>query len=279
MAYEFEGKPGPNLNVEAGATDTHMHIYEPEYPMAPTALLAPPDGKLDDYKKVQHRLGLERVVIVQPTTYGIDNSCTLDAMAKIGSNARGVVAVDTSASDADLEDFTRKGITGIRFHMLPGGALPWDILEEMAARVHNFGWHVQLQLDGKELPDHIDAVRNLPCPLVIDHVGKFLEPVTPDHKTFRMMLDLVENGAWVKLSAAYETSTLGPPYFDDVGALAKAFIAAAPERMLWATNWPHPGQAPRPDDAMLIDTLLDWVDSDALRQKILVDNPAQLYGF
>jgi D-galactarolactone isomerase len=279
MAYEFEGSPGPILNVPAGATDTHMHIYEPEYPIAPTALLAPPDGKLVDYKKVQHRLGLERVVIVQPTTYGTDNSCTLDAMAKIGSNARGVVAVDTTASDADLEDFTRKGVTGIRFHMLPGGALPWDILEEMAARVHNFGWHVQLQLDGKELPDHIDAVRNLPCPLVIDHVGKFLEPVSPDHETFRMMLDLVENGAWVKLSAAYETSNTGPPYFNDVGALAKAFVAAAPERMLWATNWPHPGQTPKPDDAMLIDTLLDWVDSDALRQKILVENPAQLYGF
>jgi D-galactarolactone isomerase len=279
MAYEFEDSPGPTLNVPAGATDTHMHIYEPEFPMAPTALLAPPDGKLIDYKKVQKRLGLERVVIVQPTTYGVDNSCTLDAMAKIGSNARGVVAVDTTASDADLEDFTRKGITGIRFHMLPGGALPWDILEEMAARVHNFGWHVQLQLDGKELPNHIDAVRNLPCPLVIDHVGKFLEPVTPEHETFHMMLGLVENGAWVKLSAAYETSKIGPPYFDDVGTMAKAFVAAAPERMLWATNWPHPGQAPRPDDAMLIDTLLDWVDDDALRQKILVDNPAELYGF
>ena len=265
--------------MRAGATDTHMHIYEPEYAMAPSALLAPPDGKLEDYKKVQQRLSLERVVIVQPTTYGTDNSCTLDAMAKIGDSARGVVAVDTTASDQDLQELTAKGITGIRFHMLPGGALPWDILPEMAARVHNFGWHVQLQLDGQELPDHIDVIRNLPCPLVIDHVGKFLEPVPVSDDIFQMMLGLVENGAWVKLSAAYETSKIGPPDFDDVGSLAKAFVAAAPERMLWASNWPHPGQDPRPDDSVLMDTLLDWVDSDALRHKILVDNPAKLYGF
>ncbi|MBT3917458.1 MAG: amidohydrolase family protein, partial [Rhodospirillaceae bacterium] len=126
---------------------------------------------------------------------------------------------------------------------------------------------------------HIDMVKNLPCPLVIDHVGKFLEPVPVENETFQMMLSLVENGAWVKLSAAYETSKVGPPNFDDVGALAKAFIAAAPEHMLWASNWPHPGQDPRPDDAILVDTLLSWVESDALRQKILVDNPAELYGF
>jgi D-galactarolactone isomerase len=162
---------------------------------------------------------------------------------------------------------------------LPGGAVPWEILEEMAARVHNFGWHVQLQLDGRELPDHIDVVRSLPCPLVIDHIGKFLEIVPVENEFFQMMLGLVENGAWVKLSAAYEFSKIGPPNFDDAGALAKAFIAAAPERMLWATNWPHPGHIPRPDDAMLMDTLLDWVDGDALRNKILVDNPAELYGF
>ncbi len=279
MAYEYEGAPSPTLNVPAGATDTHMHIYEPEYPMAATALLAAPDGKLEDYKKVQKRLGLERVVIVQPTTYGTDNSCTLAAIANFGKSARGVVAVDTSVTDEELEDLTSRGITGIRFHMLPGGPLPWEILEEMAARVHDFGWHVQLQLNGRELPDHIDTVRNLPCPLVIDHVGKFLEMVSVEDDTFQMMLKLVEDGAWVKLSAAYEFSKIGPPNFDDVGALAKAFIAAAPERMLWATNWPHPGQDPRPDDSMLMDTLLDWVDSGALRQKILVDNPAELYKF
>tara|TARA_B100000315_G_scaffold256209_2_gene301576 strand:+ start:7014 stop:7853 length:840 start_codon:yes stop_codon:yes gene_type:complete len=279
MTYEYEGEPGPRLTVPAGATDTHMHIYEPEYAMAPTALLAPPDGKLEDYQKVQQRLGLQRVIVVQPTSYGTDNSCTLEAMAKIGDAARGVVAVDTSVADSELEDLTRKGICGVRFHMLPGGAVPWEILPEMAARAQNFGWHVQLQLDGRELPDHIDVVKSLPCPLVIDHVGKFLEPVPVENDTFQMMLGLVENGAWVKLSAAYETSKNGPPNYDDVGDLAKAFVKTAPERMLWASNWPHPGHDPRPDDAVLMDTLLDWVDSDSLRQKILVDNPAELYGF
>jgi len=256
-----------------------MHIYEPQYAMAPTALLEPPDGRLADYRKVQDRLGLDRVVIVQPTTYGVDNSCTLDAMAKIGDSARGVVAVDTSVTDGELEDLTSKGVRGIRFHMLPGGALPWEILEEMAARVDNFGWHVQLQLDGRELHDHIDAVNRLPGGLVIDHVGKFLEPVKTDHIAFKMMLDLVDNGAWVKLSAPYEVSKVGPPHYDDVGILAKAFVKAAPERMLWATNWPHPAQDPRPDDAIVMDMLLDWVDNERTRQKILVENPAELYGF
>jgi D-galactarolactone isomerase len=279
VTYEYEGQRGPKLSVPIGATDTHMHIYEPGYPMAPTALLSPPSGELADYKKVQQRLGLERVVIVQPTTYGTDNSCTLDTMAKVGSSSRGVVAVDTLVSDQDLQILTDKGITGLRFHMLPGGALPWEILGAMANRINNFGWHIQLQLDGRELPHHINEVNNLPCPLVIDHVGKFLEPVDPDDEAFRMMLGLVESGAWVKLSAAYETSRIGAPYFDDVAILANYFIAAAPERMLWASNWPHPGQSPRPDDAVLMDTLLNWVDNDALRRKILVDNPADLYGF
>lgn len=279
MAYEYEGAPKPELIAPPGATDTHMHIYERQYAMAPTALLAPPDGPLADYRKVQERLGLERVVIVQPTSYGVDNSCTLDAMAKIGDNARGVVAVDASITDAELETLTAKGVCGIRFHMLPGGALPWKILDEMASRVNNFGWHVQLQLDGRTLSDHIGAVKNLPCDLVIDHVGKFLEPVSTEDANFKLMLDLVDKGAWVKLSAPYEVSKLGPPFFDDVGRLAKTFVKAAPERMLWATNWPHPAQDPRPDDAVVLDMLLDWVDDNQTRRRILADNPAELYGF
>ena len=279
MAYEYVDAPGPELLAPAGACDTHMHIYEKKYKMAPGALLAPPDGPLDDYRQVQERLGLERVVIVQPTSYGTDNRCTLEAMEKIGDSARGVVAVDTSVTDQELETLTSKGVRGIRFHMLPGGALPWDILDEMAARVHEFGWHVQLQLDGRELPDRLGQVSNLPSDLVIDHVGKFLEPVTTDDPSFKALLRLVDAGAWVKLSAPYETSKLGPPLFDDVGQLAKALVKASPNRMLWASNWPHPAQDPRPDDAVLMDTLLNWVDDDIKRTEILRDNPATLYGF
>lgn len=281
MASSSPGRP--RLVAPPGACDTHMHFYDRRYPTAPSAVFAPPDAAVADYRKVQARLGLQRVVVVQPTTYGKDNRCTLEAIAAIGPDARGVAVVDETVSDGELERLTRAGIRGVRFHMLAGGALPWDHLETIAARVHQFGWHVQLQLDGRTLPEKDAVIRRFPGTLVIDHTGKFLEPVATDHEAFRALLRLLENGrTWVKLSAPYETSKLGPPLYGDVGAVAKALIRAAPERMLWASNWPHPRQPPYdppPDEAVLLDTLLDWAPDDATRRKILADNPATLYGF
>lgn len=272
----------PRLQAPPGACDTHMHIYEDRFPAAPTALIKPPPATVADYRKFQQRLGLSRTVIVQPSTYGTDNRCTLEAIAALGENARGVAVVDGSVTDGELDRLTKAGIRGIRFHMFPGGALPWDILETMAARVHRFGWHVQLQLDGRDLPDREAMLKRLPGTLVVDHVGKFLEPVPVDHPGFRVLARLVEAGrTWVKLSAAYEVSKKGPPNYDDVGTLAKALVKLAPERMVWASNWPHPSvpQDKAPDDAVLLDTLLDWAPDDATRRRILADNPAELYGF
>jgi D-galactarolactone isomerase len=227
------------------------------------------------------RLGLERVVVVQPTAYGFDNRCQLDAMAALGDCARGVVVVGPEVEDAELESLTAAGVRGIRFHMLPGGVLTWDLLPEMAARVGEFGWHVQLQLDGRLLTEKEDTLRRLPGTVVIDHVGKFLEPVTEDDDNFQVLLRLVESGRWwVKLSAPYETSKTGAPLYEDVGRLAKALVRTAPDRMLWASNWPHPSaQDDRPDDGVLLDLLREWIDDDALRDRVLVDNPAGLYGF
>ena len=142
--------------------------------------ITPPDASVADYRKLQTRLGLKRNVVVQPTTYGTDNRCTLEAMAALGPSARGIAAVDTSVTDAELERLTKAGIRGVRFHMLPGGALPWDILETMAARVDAFGWHVQLQLDGKEFPEREAPLKKLPGTLVVDHIGKFLQIVPPE---------------------------------------------------------------------------------------------------
>lgn len=269
----------PTLIAPPGACDTHMHVYEPGYGMAPTALLPPPDGRLEDYRLVQERLGLERVVIVQPTTYGDDNRCTLEAIAALGDSARGVAVVGTGAGDEVYENLTARGIRGIRFHMLPGGALPWEDLDVLAGRAADHGWHIQLQLDGRLLPEFEAQIRSWPGELVIDHTGKFLDPVSPDHAAFRCLKGLVAGGAWVKLSAPYETSKAGPPRFDDVAALARELVRESPDRMLWASNWPHPGQDPRPDDAILLDTLLHWADDEATRNKILADNPARLYGF
>lgn len=273
----------PRLKAPPGTTDTHIHVYDHRYPMAPTAKMYPPEASVADYLAMARRLGIERTVVVQATTYGTDNRCLLESMAAIGNDkARGVAVVDASVTDAELDRLTKAGVRGVRFFMLPGGALPWETLDAVAARVQPFGWHAQLQFDGREFLQHEAAVRRLPGTLVVDHVGKFLEPVPVDHPAFRALLRLVEEGrTYVKLAAPYETSKKGPPHFDDVGALAKALVRAAPERMLWASNWPHPS-APaddKPDDAVLLDMLFDWVPDEATRQKILVDNPARLYGF
>ena len=270
----------PRLTAPPGACDTHMHFYNARYPSAPTALFTPPDAWIDDYRAVQARLGVERVVVVQPTTYGTDNSCQLDAMAAFGENARGVMVVDGSVDDAELDRLTGLGARGVRFHMLPGGALSWDVIEEVAARVHAFGWHVQLQMNGREFPERLDVLKRLPGTLVVDHVGRFMGPVGADHPAFMALLGLLEGGrCWVKLSAPYESSRDGPPGYADVAAEARVLAKAAPERLLWASNWPHPGRKSRPDDAAMLDLLLDWVEGEAARDRILVDNPAELYGF
>jgi D-galactarolactone isomerase len=277
-----EGQAKPRLIAPPGACDTHMHIYDRRFPTAPTALLTPPDAGVAAYREVSQRLGIERTIVVQPTTYGRDNRCTLEAIAALGANARGVAVVDETVTDVELERLSRAGIRGVRFHMLPGGALPWEILETVTARVQPFGWHVQLQFDGREFPAHEALIRRLPGTLVIDHTGKFLEPVAPDHPAFRVLLNLVEAGrTYVKLSAPYEVSKVGPPHYGDIGALAKSLVSAAPERMLWASNWPHPSVPAnrKPDDAQLLDVLLDWVADEPTRRAILVTNPARLYGF
>ena len=271
----------PKLKAPAGACDTHMHIYSHRFPKAATAKILAPDASVPDYLKMRARLGIERTVVVQPSAYGKDNRCTLEAVAAIGPSARGIVVVDETVTDAELDRLTKLGIRGIRFFMLSGAPLPLEILETMSARVAPFGWHVVFQMDGRHLADHEALLGRLTSTLIIDHVGKFLAPVAPDHPGFRTILRLLDNGrTWAKLSAPYETSKLGPPNYDDVGKLAKAMAKAAPERMLWASNWPHPTPgAIVPDDAVLLDMLLDWVPDEAARKRALVDNPAELYGF
>lgn len=272
----------PRLKAPPGTTDTHMHVFESRFPLAPTATVTPPEAPVAEYVKVCRRLGIERSVVVQPSGYGTDNSCTLEAIAALGPDARGIAVADESVSDAELQRLHAVGIRGLRFHMLPGGVIPWESVRPLADRIAPLGWHAQVQLDGRLLPEREALLRSLPCTLVIDHTGKFLEPVPPDHAAFRVLLALVEAGrTYVKLSAPYETSKVGRPLFDDVGALAKTLVNAAPDRILWATNWPHLGQPPERhgDEAELLDLLLDWAPDEAVRRKILVDNPARLYGF
>jgi len=263
------------------ACDTHIHVYDRKYPLAPTAVGKPPVASAEDYRVVMGRLGLARAVIVHPSAYGTDNRCTLEGIATLGlDKARGIAVVDDKVTERVLEDLTAGGMRGARLHMLPGGAIPWDMADAVAARVQAAGWHVQLQLDGRLLPEREAQIRAWPGRIVIDHVGKFLEPVPPDHAAFRCLLRLVDSGrVWVKLSAPYEVSKAGPPLYDDVGRLARPLVKAAPERMLWASNWPHPSVKEKPDDAMLLDLLLEWVPDETVRKLILVSNPAGLYEF
>jgi D-galactarolactone isomerase len=269
----------PRLKAPAGTCDTHIHIYDKRYPIAPTAKILAADALVPDYMAMRERLGIERTVIVQPSAYGSDNRCTMEAVAAIGSSARAVVVVEPDVADAELERLTGLGARGIRFFMLAGAPLPFETLEIMSARVAPFGWHVVFQMDGRDLAEREALLKRLPSKVIIDHTGKFLEPVGVDHPGFRTLLRLVDTGNfWVKLAAPYETSKRGPPNYDDVAVLAKAAAKEAPERMLWASNWPFPGDI-RPEPAWMLDMLLDWIPDEAARHRALVDNPAELYGF
>jgi D-galactarolactone isomerase len=263
-----------------GAADTHIHFYDRAVPPAPGTLM-PGHFDVSMYRELQRRLGLERVVVVQPNAYRDDNRVTLDAVKALGSSARAVVVVGEKNSEKELEAMTKAGTVAQRFFNLPGGSVQFDRMDAIMARVHPLGWHANLQLDGRDLPAYEAQIRRLPGKFVIDHNGKFLEPVAPDHESFILLKKLVDTGrCWVKLSAPYETSKTGAPKYEDVSRLARALVEHAPERMLWASNWPHPTVAPGTlDDRDLLDLLEDWAPREADRRRILVDNPAQLYGF
>lgn len=269
------------MPLPAGACDCHIHVFEPAYPLAPTARVQPPAGSgVQGYRTLQAALGLARAVVVQPTGYGFDNSCTLAAVASLGADARGVAVIDASASDAMLEQLHAGGIRGVRFMMLPGGAVPWDMLEPVAARIAPLGWHVDLQVDGAEFPRLQQRLARLAVPLVIDHNGKFLTPVAPSDPAFLALRALMDSGrCWIKLSAPYETSRTGAPEYADVGVLASTLAQAYPQRCLWASNWPHLGQGTAPQETDLLALLRTWAGDETRLRRILVDNPQQLYGF
>ena len=274
----------PTLSpAPAGACDCHVHIYAPGYPLAPSATFTPPPAPLSAYREVQRALGLQRVVLVQPTGYGFDNSCLLDALGELGSEtARGIVVVPADVEDAELERLHAAGVRGVRYMMIAGagGLLGWDTLERMAARIAPLGWNINLQLDGRDLPLHQAVLDRLPCKLVIDHIGKFLEPVRSDNPSFRALLAILERGnRWVKLAAPYETSRLGPPHYSDVAVLARKLAHTHPQACLWASNWPHPNRVPVPHDDQMLALLGKWVPPASVREGILVHNPALVYGF
>ena len=269
------------LKTPKGTCDTHMHFYDGAANAAP-GTPNPGQFTVPMYRELQKRLGLERVIVVQPNAYRDDNTVTLRAMKELGNSAKGVAVVKPGTPDAELERLTKAGICAVRIMTLHNGTLGFDVMDQLMKEVHPFGWHANIQLDGRELPKYEAQIKRLPGKFVIDHIGKFLEPVSPESKEFRSLLNLVDTGrCWVKLSAPYETSKTGAPKYEDVGRLGKALVKKAPERMLWASNWPHPSvpKEQRPSDEELLDLMLDWAPNEADRRKMLADNPAELYGF
>jgi D-galactarolactone isomerase len=263
--------------------DCHVHIYELErFPLAGTATFRPPQASWGDYTEVQRRLGIARAILVQPTGYGVDNRCLLDALALSNGAARGIVVIRSDTPRSELQAMHEAGVRGVRFMMIPGsgGLLAWDDLEIVARRIAEFDWVINLQLDGRDLAQFEGRLRDLPCRLTIDHIGKFLEPVDTPHPGFRSLLGLLDAGnTWVKIAAPYETSKIGPPDYDDVGILAQALVAANPQRCLWASNWPHPNRSPVPADCAMLELLSLWAPQPEMRRMILEENPARLYGF
>ena len=276
------GTESPKLKAPPNACDCHMHIYDSRFPVAPNAKLKPPDATVDAYRLFQKRIGTTRNVVVTPSTYGVDNSCTLDAMAKIGGTARGVAVVDTSVADAELKRLNDLGIRGIRFNLVQSGATTVEMIEPLSKRVNDLGWHVQIHMLGDQIVEIADLLKRLPSPIVFDHRARIPEPAGVNHPAFALALSLVDKGrAWVKLSGAYMDGRTGPPAYADVSKVAQAYVKAAPERMVWGSDWPHPTEKAdsKPDDAVLFDLLADWAPDEPVRNRILVDNPAVLYGF
>ncbi len=274
------GRERPSLIAPPGAADCHHHIYDHRFPADPAAGLHPGDATVADYRLLQRRLGTTRNVVVQPSTYGLDNSCMLAALAAFGKTARGIAVVHPDIPLAELRRMDEAGVRGVRFNLVQAGATTIDMVEPLSRRIHDLGWHVQIHMLGPRIVDAADMFRRLPTPIVFDHLARIPEPEGVNSPAFATLRALLDRGqVWVKLSGAYQDSRIGPPGYSDVSAIARAYVEAAPERLVWGSDWPHPTEKVKPDDAILFDLLADWAPEAATRTRILVQNPEILYGF
>jgi predicted TIM-barrel fold metal-dependent hydrolase len=259
--------------------DCHIHVFGPfaRYPLDPGAKYRPDEALLEGYLKVANALGTGRVVLVQPSVYGVDNRCQRDAVRDLEEHARGVAVIDDSLSDAQLDALCGAGFVGARLNLVRADSL--DRLERVAARIARLDWHLQLHLQGHWLPELAGRLLKLPVDIVIDHFGSIDARHGVDQPPFKALLRLVDSGrCWVKLSAPYRADLDGAPW-RKVAPLARELVKRNPERMVWGTNWPHPDVAVLPEDQALLDALADWVPDEKARHRVLVDNPARLYRF
>jgi predicted TIM-barrel fold metal-dependent hydrolase len=277
---KFMRTDAPRQKAPALSCDCHFHIFGPfdRYPMSPGRTYTPTEALVPPYLQLASTLGLQRMVVVQASIYGTDNAVTLDAIRQFGhARARGVAVIDDGFDSAALRTLHEHGIRGARFNMVSGNGTPEDQLEALARRIAPLGWHIQIFAEGEKLVALGPLLARLPVEVVIDHCGNVKAELGVRHPQFQALLRLLDSGrAWMKV-CSYRASS-GPP-FADMEANVKALVAAAPERCVWGTDWPHSQMNPVPEAGLLLDQLFDWVPDTGLRQKILVDNPARLYGF
>jgi predicted TIM-barrel fold metal-dependent hydrolase len=262
-----------------------MHIYDPaRFAMPPNPRVAPSNAAVSQYRQLQQRIGTTRVVVVQPRNYATDNRVTLDALSQLAPNARGVAVVTPAVTDAELKAFHAGGIRGIRFSLADASsrAVTPDMVEPLSKRVVDLGWHVQFNVDGEMIDEMASVLRRLPSAMVFDHLAHPPLPAGIEHSSHKIVRELIDKGrTWVKLSGAYSNSKAGPPSYPEATKIAQAFVKAAPERLVWGSDWPHPGlpNDRKPNDALLFDLLSEWAPDEATRNRILVQNPETLYGF
>lgn len=277
----------PAFELPPGAIDCHAHVFGPitRYPYFQKRIYTPPDAPPSAYWQMLGALGVERAVLVQPSVYGTDNRAMLDAMAGEQHRMRGVAVVEESITDAELERMHEIGVRGIRFNIVDvkpeeKGKLPLELVRKMAERVKPLGWHLQFLMHVDEFPALDKTFADFPVDIVIDHFGYMATSKGISHPGFQALLNLLRAGrCWVKFTGAYRISREDMPY-SDVMPYAHALVAAAPGRIVWGTDWPHPKHEKRmPNDGEMCDRLLDWIPDEKQRRLALTENPARLYGF
>ena len=275
----------PSFVAPSKACDAHCHVFGPaaKFPFAEGRTYTPPDSTFEDMQVLQETLGIDRAVIVQATCHGTDNSATLDAIARSRGRYRGVAIVDEGFTDDDFKRMDEGGMRGIRFSFARhiGNAPDFTLVRRITHRIAPLGWHVVIYMEAPDIVENADVLSKLPLPVVIDHMGRVKTKDGVGQEAFQLLLGLLRerNDFWVKICGAERISSVGPPYEDAV-PFAQACIEVAPDRVLWGTDWPHPNiEGYMPNDGDLMSLLALHAPDEAVRNRILVDNPNRLYGF
>lgn len=274
----------PEFVLPPKSCDSHCHVFGPghKFPYAPGRKYTPPDAPVEKIRRLHGLLGVERAVLVQASCHGTDNSAMLDAISTSGGAYRGVAFVDESFSEDDLQKLHDGGIRAARFNFVKhlGGVPDLQVLKRVVEKIKPLGWHLVLHFDAENIPEFEPLIRSIPVPVVIDHMGRVKTADGTGQSSFRLLLELMANeNYWVKISGSERISSAGPPFTDAV-PFARALLQVAPDRVIWGTDWPHPNIAQHmPNDGDLVDMIPLFTSDPVLQKKILVENPARLYGF